>query len=240
MDLSRPDRARRLDSLAAEYALGTLSPRARRRLAGMARGDPMIAAALRGWEYRLAGLAEAVPAVAPAPRVWDGIRARLGLQETPDSARASRWWGSLSLWRGLAASGFALALALGVLRVAPPDLQDTPNEAVVVVLAGPDARPALVASAARGSRTLLVKAVGNLTVETGRSFELWALPDGRDPQSLGVLPAAGVTRFTLQEPAGIALRNIPALAVSLEPAGGSPTGKPTGPVLYTGAVQRLY
>ncbi|MEP6657460.1 MAG: anti-sigma factor [Betaproteobacteria bacterium] len=240
MDLARPDRARRLDSLAAEYALGTLSLRARRRLAGMARDDPRIAAALRNWEYRLAALAEAVPAVAPASRVWEGIRARLGFQEKPDAARASRWWGNLSLWRGLAAGGFALALALGVLRVAPTDSGDTSNEAVVVVLAGPDARPALVASASRGGRTLLVKAVGNLAVESGRTFELWALPDGRDPQSLGILPAAGVSRFVLQEPAGIALRNVPALAVSLEPAGGSPTGKPTGPVLYTGAVQRLY
>lgn len=240
MDLSRPDRARRLDSLAAEYALGTLSPRARRRLAGIARGEPLIAAALRGWEYRLAGLAEGVPAVTPAPRVWDGIRVRLGLQQKPDPGRATRWWGAVSLWRGLAASGFALALALGVLLVALPDRPGSPNEAVVVVLAGPDARPALVASATRGGRTLLVKAVGNLTVETGRTLELWALPEGRDPQSLGVLPAAGLTRVNLPEPAGTALRNVPALAVSLEPSGGSPTGKPTGPVLYTGAVQRLY
>jgi anti-sigma-K factor RskA len=35
------------------------------------------------------------------------------------------------------------------------------------------------------------------------------------------------------------LTNIPALAISLEPKGGSPTGQPTGPILFTGPVIRL-
>ena len=47
-------------------------------------------------------------------------------------------------------------------------------------------------------------------------------------------------RVNLPTPAGQALQNIPALAVSLEPPGGSPTGLPTGPVLYSGPIQRLY
>lgn len=237
MDLGHPDRANRLDALAAEYALGTLSPRVRRRLDDLARRDARIAAALRSWEYRLAGLAEAVPAITPAPRVWEGVRSRLGIAEAARSAEAP-WWRSLGLWRGLAVAGFALAAVLGVLLNALP-ARDS-QEALVVVLAGQDARPALVASAARGSRTLLVKAVATAPVAPGRTLELWALPEGRNPQSLGVLPASGVARVVLTAPAEAALQNVPALAVSLEPAGGSPTGQPTGPVLYSGAVQRMF
>ena len=77
--MSRPDRAARLDALAAQYALGTLSPRARRRLAAIARTEPAVAAAITGWELRLAALAQAVPNIVPPPRAWEGIRSRLGL-----------------------------------------------------------------------------------------------------------------------------------------------------------------
>ena len=55
-----------------------------------------------------------------------------------------------------------------------------------------------------------------------------------------MIPGSGVGRVTLPAPPDVALANVPALAVSLEPAGGSPTGAPTGPVLYTGKVERFY
>ena len=236
MNLSRTDRAGRLDALAAQHALGTLSPRARRRMDRIARTDAVVGRAVLAWELRLAGLAEAIPGVMPPPRVWQGIRSRLGHVEP--AAAAPSWWENLGLWRGLAVAGFALAFALAVTLLGPRP--ERPDETIVVVLAGPDAKPALVASAERGGRYLTVKAVGQLEVPAGRALELWALPDGKDPRSLGVLPAAGVGRFALEAPAGTVFQNVPAIAVSLEPAGGSPTGKPTGPVLYSGGIQRLY
>ena len=239
MNLGRPDRSERLDALAAAYALGTLVGGTRRRLDRIAQTDPTVAAALRGWEWRLAALTEGMPGITPPAHVWEGIRERLGLTGEADSSRAGSppWWASLSLWRGLALAGFALAFALGLLLLAPS--AQRPFESVVVVLAGPDAKPALVATAERGSRYLTVKAVA-AEAPPGRALELWMLPDGRAPISMGLVPAAGIERLTLREPVGVALQNIPALAVSLEPPGGSPTGAPTGPVVYTGRVERLY
>ena len=73
-----------------------------------------------------------------------------------------------------------------------------------------------------------------------QQLELWMLPDGQPPRSLGVLPAGGIARVPLVGPSDAALADIPALAVSLEPAGGSPTGLPTGPVLYSGRIERMY
>ena len=115
-----------------------------------------------------------------------------------------------------------------------------PQGALVVVLAGTDAKPVLVASADRLSRYLSVKPVARVELAADRTLELWMLPDGANPRSLGLISATGVARVALPAPADDALRNIPALAVSLEPRGGSPTGLPTGPVLYSGPVQRMY
>jgi anti-sigma-K factor RskA len=238
MNLGDPTRSERLDALAAQYALGTLSGRARRRLAAIARRDTAVAGAISAWEYRLCALATGVTPVIPAPRVWTAIRDRLGFADTRDRALRMPWWASLGWWRALATVGFVLAFAFGVTLFAPRT--EAPPEQVVVVLAGPDARPTLIATAERGSRFLNVKAVAPVAIAPDRALELWMLPQGQNPRSLGVIPASGVGRVRLPVPAGTALQNIPALAVSLEPAGGSPTGQPTGPVLYTGAVQQIY
>ena len=236
MDLSRPDRRERLDRLAAEYALGTLPSRPRARLARAARTDAAVAHAIREWEERLAALAEALPAVTPPPRVWAAIAERLGLLR--EGSAASVWWNRLAVWRVLTALAFVAALGLGIAllgqRAASPELP------LVAVLAGADGKPALIASARRGDAFLLVKAVGTAPVEAGKALELWMLPAGAPPRSLGLIPATGIARVPLRGPTDAVLANIPALAVSLEPATGSPTGSPTGPVLYSGPVERMY
>ena len=233
MNLSRPDRRERLDALAAEYALGTMPARARARLARIARADATVARALSGWERRIAALADAVPPVQPSPRVWHGVRVRLGL----DGADRGSRWRSLPFWRGLALAGFVAAFALGIALFAPRT--ERPAESIVVVLAGPDGKPALVASVPPGERALAVKTLAPVAVPAGRALELWMLPGQGAPRSLGVIPHDGVRQLRLDAPPEIALRGIDALAVSLEPAGGSPTGSPTGPVLYSGRLERL-
>jgi anti-sigma-K factor RskA len=239
VNLSRPDRRERLDRLAAEFALGTSPPRVRRRLSSIAQRDRVVADALTEWERRLAVLADGLPAVTPPPRVWARIAARLGLDVNAAApAPPPSWWSSLSLWRALTVVGFVAAVALGVAQFAqPPAPASAP---IVVVLAGSDAKPALIASASRGDRFLTVKAVGSAAPAAGRVFELWALPQGGAPKSLGVIPTGALARVPLAAPADESLTNIPALAVSLEPPGGSPTGAPTGPVLYSGSIERMY
>ena len=227
----------RLDALAAQYVLGTLSRAARERLARLARGNESVAAALRAWETRLLPLAESLPPVAPPERVWPAILDRIQGQRESGSI-----WANLGLWRGLTLAGFATAMALVVVLLTPGP--ETPIETLVVVLAGQDARPALLVSADRSGRTLMVKAIAPVQPAGDRVLQLWALPEQGSPRSLGLIPATGaasdVVRLDLPASAGLALQNIPALAVSLEPQGGSPTGLPTGPVLYSGAIQRLY
>lgn len=238
MNLAAGDRRERLDRLAAEYALGTAPPRVRRRLEAIARRDRIVAAALSDWERKLASLASAVPPVTPPPRVWRGIVTRLGLRNTALAKPRPRLWERLGLWQGLATASLAVIAAIGVLewQRAPR----VPVAPIVVVLAGSDAKPALIATALRGDNYLTVKSVGNAKAAAGTVFELWALPQSGTPQALGVIPPGNVVRVPLGNPVDERLSNIPSLAVSVEPPGGSPTGQPTGPVLYSGSVERMY
>jgi anti-sigma-K factor RskA len=230
-----PERA---DALAAQYVLGTLSARSRARFARLARSDRLLGEAIRAWEDRLSPLAQSVPPAEPPERVWTAILERIDRGRPAFAAERSTAWASISLWRSLALTGFATALALALVLLSPP--LERPEATLVVVLAGQDAKPALVASADRNRRVLTIKALAPVALATDRSLQLWALPATGNPRSLGLVPASGVATIMLPTAAGTALKDIPALAVSLEPSGGSPTGLPTGPVLYSGPVQRLY
>ncbi|HEY8243262.1 MAG TPA: anti-sigma factor, partial [Casimicrobiaceae bacterium] len=216
MNLSRPDRARRLDLVAAEYALGTLPARARARLDRVARDDAVVLRAMRDWERRIAMLADGAAPIQPPPRVWTSLARRLGFDEVSD---VTPWWRRLGFWRPFALASFAAAFALAVALLAPV----TPSETVVVVLAGPDARPALLASVPRGGRVMAVKALAPVAVPAGRALELWMLPGQGAPRSLGLIPAAGAGQVRLPAAPEQAFQGIDALAVSLEPSGGSPT-----------------
>ena len=208
-------------------------------LARVAKADGAVGAAIRGWEMRLARLAEEAAPVTPPPRVWTAIAARLGLAAATANAGANAaWWSRLSFWRSFALASFAAAMAFGVTLFSPGTR--APDQPIIAVLAGPDAKPALIATVLRGERTMTVKVVGAAPVPSGKSLELWMLPDGSPPRSLGVIPDSGVGRVALPAPPDVSLAKVPALAVSLEIAGGSPTGAPQGPVLYTGKVERFY
>ena len=238
MNLSDPARRRRLDLLAAEYALGTLPARARARLRHVAATDAVVAGAIGAWERRLSGLADGLPGIAPSPRVWTGIATRLGLSaDGPASAATTSWWSGVAFWRVFALASFAGLVALGIAqyRGAPSE----GSQPIVVVMAGADAKPIFVAAAPRGDRVLRVKALSPVAIPRDKSLELWMVPGSGDPISLGLVDATGTATLTLRAPAATLLASMTALAVSLEPAGGSPTGKATGPILYSGAIQRL-
>jgi anti-sigma-K factor RskA len=221
------------ERLAAEYALGTLRGRARARLRRWMREDAALARAVAEWEARLSPLAEAVLPVSAPARVWSEIETRLG-----GGPAAASWWDRVAFWRpfGILASG-AMAALLAVVALLPagrpPPVEPTPA-AYIAVLSDPKTqRPVLVATAARHDARLSVRALDPAILVAGRSLELWAVPRQGGPRSLGLLEAEHAT-LKLAGDADRVLGEVPLLAVSLEPRGGSPTGAPTGPVLYSG------
>jgi anti-sigma-K factor RskA len=108
--------------------------------------------------------------------------------------------------------------------------------AYVSLVAEPGGKPLWLVKLSE--RTLRVTAVGAAKTQAGKSYELWMLPEGGNPVSLGVLPERGDRSLVLNDAQFAALSRASAVAVSLEPEGGSPTGLPTGPVLYSAPLLR--
>jgi anti-sigma-K factor RskA len=218
-------------ALAAEYVLGTLRGRARQRFEALARSQPGLAETLRRWEDALTPLAERVTPLAPPSRVWRSIEARLAPRA---SGAADSFWSNVAFWRGLGlvAGGFAAVLLAAFLWLAPAERDGEPL--FVAVLTAPDSAARMVVSmhAPDILRVRTVKSWGGIE---GKGLELWALPQGGAPRSLGMVRNEGDTRIRIatNDPR---VQSAAALAVSLEPPGGSPTGKPTGPVLCSGAI----
>ncbi len=141
------------DRLAAEYALGTLRGRARRRFERLLPGDAGLRELVQGWEMRVNLLAESAPAVPPPPRVWEGIAQRIGPAPMPAPAAPGlieRLWDSLGFWRGasLLAAGAAAALAVFV-ALRPPAIGPEQVATLDQRLAGIETKLAAVESTPR-------------------------------------------------------------------------------------------
>jgi anti-sigma-K factor RskA len=233
MDYARPALA---DALAAQYVAGTLRGPARRRFETLLPSHPALQDAVRQWQLRLMPLTGVLPPQAPPASVWQSIERRLW----PAAAAVVQpsWWSRLALWRGLSALAGMAVVTLAVLLASPPPALAP----VVVVLAstGADAGTAgtFVASLSGDGRALVTRPLQPVNLQADRVFELWSVPPEGNPRSLGLISASGATVLQRQKlPATLLRGGTAALAVSIEPPGGSPTGTPTGPVVFAGKLQ---
>jgi anti-sigma-K factor RskA len=228
-----PDKERDDDrTLAGELALGVLAGEARRAAEARAAADPRFAALVEDWHARLGDLAAEAAPVAPPRRVWDALDRELFA--TPRDKGGL--WNSLGFWRWLAGGTGALAVACLALLVVVTLPKGEPP--LVAALQAAGAGPVFLAHVDPGTGRLLIHVL-EPDRDTSHVPELWVIPGDGVPRSLGVINRGGETAITL--PA--ALRTVTAagatLAVSLEPAGGSPTGKPTGPVIAAGKINKI-
>jgi anti-sigma-K factor RskA len=211
-----------LDRLAAEYVLGTLRGRARRRFERWLL-SPQVGALVNAWEKRLAGLEPPLDAVRPPAAVWAGIERKLELRK---QARAPAM-----RWLAVAASVlFFVVAGVFVMRDAP-----LPETQVAFIQTDPQTIYWRVEVHGDNEEiTLHVHRVHDLPA--GKSHELWALPEGGAPVSLGLLPHTGDHHRVLTAAQRAALAGARQIAVSLEPEGGSPTGVPAE-VLHVAPLQ---
>jgi anti-sigma-K factor RskA len=251
-----------LDRLAAAHALGTLRGGARRRFETLAREEPVVRAAALIWQGRVAGMNELQTPKAPAGAVWTRIdslvraeqnsRAMAAARSAPSAATpetASGWWRNLALWRSATAVG-ALATVLavvtavglrdqlgaeiGALQTQLATVPTVPTVGYVAVLNDDSASPSMLVTFDPTNRRLTLQRVGSFQESADKSLQLWALPPTGAPRSLGVLSQERLLQLVAVEGD---VREVPTLAISLEPKGGVPgaTG-PTGPVLFKGAL----
>lgn len=231
-----------IDGIAAEYVLGTLNDAERNSVAARRQREPQLDSAIAAWERRLAPLNDVIPPIMPPTGLMSKLEARVqkgassnGKLPNGDSAsnvtdltrRLNRWRATALVASAVAAS---LLVAFGAQQFAPK-----PKSKNLVAVLQKDAQsPAFLVSVNVDDRVMTVRPVAAKS-EPGKSYELWIINDSLgQPKSLGVIDDKAPTRaptLAAYKPDVIAGSTY---AVSLEPEGGSPTGAPTGPVVFAG------
>ncbi|WP_129139921.1 anti-sigma factor [Modicisalibacter coralii] len=218
-DLSDPQER---DLAAGEYVLGTLDSRQRANFEALLAVSPDLRRQVARWREHLQVFNDQLDPVPPPETLWPRIARTLGLSDTP-------WRRRLGVWRGLTAAFALMALVLAGFLYLRPAPGMIPGDAVFVVL-DDDQVPGWIISASE-SGELMVQAV-QPAMPSGMAGELWLMKDG-EPVSLGMLPDRGEARMEMPRELRSLMRHAD-LAVSIEPAGGAPQGKPTGPVIDHG------
>ncbi|MFC5435613.1 anti-sigma factor domain-containing protein [Rhodanobacter umsongensis] len=223
----------------AEYVLGVLDADTRAEVAREVLASDEAATAVALWQRRLMPLADGISEVAPAPYVWARIHDALQLDAPSRDRPRKGLWNNLALWHWLGIGASAVAVALLVV-VSLPRPAPTPTAAYAGYMAATiqqDNGSTGWTATMDPQRARMVVVPGTpVAFASGRAPELWLIPAGEKPISVGMIARDQPTTLTL-DPALVArLGPTAALAVSVEPIGGSPTGQPTGPVIAKGAI----
>ena len=230
--------------LAAEYALGALDGDELRRARELARTDARFREEVARWSGRLAPLFDEVDLAAPPASAWQEIERRLGAE--PAGTNVVQLRRRVNQWRGIAAAMSALAACLAIFIAVRP----TPPSPAPVGIERPSAPPllAMLGSGEQGTKVvaswdpagqrLVLAVTGAMPADPAHAHELWVIPPGGKPRSLGTMGPSRQMHMQLADTLAQLLQQGATIAISVEPPGGSPTGAPTGPVVASGALTK--
>jgi anti-sigma-K factor RskA len=230
--------------LAAEYALGVLTGAELIKARELERTDAGFRDQVARWTGRLAPLLDEVDGVAPPASAWAAIGPRIGPSASNDNRVVlSR---QVARWRGIAAgmTGLAACLSVAFMWTLPgaqtkpaPVQRSAPAPAPLVAMLGDQGQGTkVVASWDPAAQQLVLAVAGDMKTDQQHSHELWVIPKGGKPSSLGTMPQTRQMHMRLAQTLAKLLENGATIAISVEPRGGSPTGAPTGPVVASGAL----
>ena len=225
-----PDRS----YLAAEYVLGVLDAAQRREVEARIARDGAFAREVAAWQRHLAPLADEIEAIEPPRYVLRRLQAALF------ERRRQGWLDDVVCWRWLSAgagavAAAALAFAFVASRQPPAPTVVAPMVAAINL---DDGKPAFLATIDLSRGTMLVLPV-SAVIPADKAAELWLIPPGDKPHSLGVVDVGHPVSVTIPPALRDAVTLKAAMAISVEPRGGSPTGQPTGPVIAKGGISSI-
>jgi anti-sigma-K factor RskA len=221
------------EKLASEYVIGTLRGRARARFQALLRYDPGLRQIVAEWEARLTPLAVAAGEIAPPTRVWRAVAQRIAGGATK----------GLAFWRGLAVTSTAFVLILAAFIGLAP--RPEPPMAMVAVMSDDKGEPALVVSwppmkAMRDPYVRIKVVQEHPVMAPGTTWEMWMLPRGKAaPVSMGLITIDADQTMRIKPTLAERMEGAYGMAMSVEPEGGSPTGAPTGPVIFKGQCVKI-
>jgi anti-sigma-K factor RskA len=224
-------RHRLLDALCGEYLVGTMRGRPRRRFERALKREPLVAARLVYWQRTYAPRPSEAMRVQPDPSTWRRLETELGLAQFKRP-----WWRRVGLWRLWATAATAALVVVVVMQV--QQYVGGSKQLIEIARLGTKEQPAAVtASLSKDHQFLELRAARPIEAGPAQSYELWLIPkEGGAPLSIAVLGRLDA-RLIVPEGHRARMRAGATLAISVEPAGGSPTGAPTGPVIMTGAIE---
>lgn len=227
--------------MAAEYVLGVLDQAERRAAQARLESDAGFAREVAGWESRFMPLLAEIAAVPVPDYVWARIRSALNLPAMAPTRATTRpgLWESLNFWRWIASGAFAAAAAFAfVLFSAPRLVEQPPVAGMVSTLADDNGVPGFVAIVDRARSSLTITPLASAPTD-GRAQELWLIPEGQAPRSLGLLDASRAQVVRIPDAMLADIRSGALFAVTLEPREGAPHAAPTGPIIAKGGVALL-
>ena len=239
-----------IQHLAGEYVLGTLSAASRAGVETRMANDAALRTAVEQWQEKLAPLHALVEPVEPPPQLWTRIESSVVAQADatkatalstravqPDATPITTWWNNLRLWRGLAASGFAATILMGVVVVTK--LAQPPAPGYMVVLVGPqDKSPGWVVQAGTNSQQARLIPLGKMEVPGDKSLQFWTKGDDwKGPVSLGLVKPGQSLQVPLDKLPPLQPNQL--FEITLEPYNGSPLDRPTGPILFIGRAVKI-
>lgn len=232
-----------VDARAGEYVLGTLTARERSEVDAARAVDPALDAAIVAWERRLAPLAARIPDVAPPPALAARIEAEIDRLAARNPSRAATavvgpdvlaLRRSLSRWRQATAAASAIAAAMALFAVFRDEVLPPRPQNFVGAFVANDELPKFMLTIDLATRELTIRPIGAERLQ-GRTYQLWIASDrlGPAPRSLGVLDD-GSTPLQRKVLDGYdpGLLQAATFGVSVEPPGGSPTGRPSPGALH--------
>jgi anti-sigma-K factor RskA len=212
--------------LAGEYALGLLTGAARRRFERLLMQMPELRAELTFWEERFAAWNLKLAPVEPPAYLWWRIQGRVRAEAQPKGVALRN-----TFWRSWAvAATVVLAIVVVTERL---QTRVEPKPAEFALMSDKQGQPLWLISVHPEANRIDMKSVGDNAPPAGKSYELWMLPGSGNPVPMGLMNPTGEASETVNPALLAQLASAKGLAISLEPEGGSPTGLPTGPVLWT-------
>lgn len=234
------DKRRDRDTLAAEHTLGVLTGEERREASALESSDATFAVEVARWRGRLAPLADWEP-VEPPVGLWPRIEAAIAGRTGGNVVQLRR---KVTAWQAATAGMTALAASLGLVLLQQPRSVEplaTPQTAatpMVAMLGNDQKQMKVMASWDPVSRQLVLAVAGDMPADPAHAHELWVVPAGGKPRSLGTMPSSKKMHMQLADALARLLQQGATIAISVEPPGGSPTGAPTGPVVVSGSLDR--
>lgn len=231
------------EAFAAEHALGVLNSAERRQAEQRMAEDPEFAALVEAWRDRLQPMADAIRPVEPPPTVWAAVLRALPANDNSAAQRGLRFWrGATGAMTVLAAASIAMAVMVGnkpPIQIQPPPPGQLLDASLVSQAPGTPV-PLFVAAYDPVRKALIVTSLVTPNTDPAHVHELWVIPSDGKPRPLGIIQPGKTQSLPMPDKYLPSLAEGSALAVSVEPPGGSPkVDVPTGPITAVGKLAKI-